>query len=217
MDWIEKVRGSLRGGPSAAVAPTVGAKPALRHSNGLRELTRAWQREPGLAILDLGPTSSANIGFISNLGHKVLHEDLLMASADPRFQHLTETGPGLDPVAFLAANLHYPAASLDGALLWDVLDYVPEAALQPLVTQLAQTIKPGGMALGYFHARADPGPSPCVRYHIHDDEHLELRPGAAMPLARALNNRAIERLFSGFRAIKFFLARDHLREVLVTK
>lgn len=216
MDWLQRVRSALSGDAAPAI-PSVAAKPTLRHSNGLRELTRAWQREEGLAILDLGPTSSANISYVSSLGQKVLHEDLLLASADSRFQISTENGPELNTAAFLAVNLNYPADSLDGALLWDLLDYLPADTLQPLVSRLAQSFKPGGMALAYFHARAEPTPQPRLRYHIHDAEHLELRPGPPLPIARALNNRAIERLFSDFRAIKFFLARDHLREVLVTK
>lgn len=215
MDWWGKLRGAS-GPASGAVSLGAGAA-VVRHSNGLKEMTRAWQREEGLAILDLGPTSSANIGFISNLGQKVLHEDVLLAGADPRFLHPTEQGLALDPAAFLATNLNYAAESLDAALLWDLLDYAPEPMLQPLVNRLAACFKPGGMALAYFHARVEAGPSPCFRYHIRDAENLELRPGAPQPLARAWNNRAIERLFSAFRAIKFFLARDHLREVLVTK
>lgn len=219
MHWWGKVRGAAGAAPAAASPrATAGAGAALvRHSNGLKEMTRAWQREQGLAILDLGPTSSANIGFISNLGQKVLHEDVLLAGADPRFQRPTEQGLALDAAAFLAANLNYPAESLDGVLLWDLLDYAPQPMLQPLVNRLAASFKPGGMALAYFHARVEPGPSPFFHYHIRDGENLELRPSAPQPLARAWNNRAIERLFTGFRAIKFFLARDHLREVLVTK
>lgn len=221
MDWLGKVRGAVGAAPGAArpgAGDAAGAGPAvLRHSNGLRELTSSWQREQGLAILDLGPTSSANIRYVSGLGQKVFHEDLLLASADTRFQRPSEEGPVLDPAAFLTANLTYQPESLDGVLLWDLLDYAPEPLLQPVVNRLAASFKPGGMALAYFHARVEPGPSPYFRYHIHDGENLELRSGTARPLARALNNRAIERLFGGFRAIKFFLARDHLREVLVTK
>ncbi len=213
MNWWSKGRGSPYGAASAAAS----AAAILRHSNGLKELTHAWGREEGLAILDLGPTSSANISFLSNLGHKVLHEDVLLASTDPALQQSTEQGLTLDAEKFLAANLNYPPESLDGALLWDLLDYAPEAMLQPLVSRLAASFKPGGMALAYFHSRLEPGPSPYFRYHIRDGENLELRPAMPQPLARALNNRAIEKLFSGFRRVKFFLARDHLREVLVTK
>jgi len=36
-------------------------------------------------------------------------------------------------------------------------------------------------------------------------------------LARVFNNRHIENLFHDFKSVKFFLARDHFREVLVVR
>jgi hypothetical protein len=37
------------------------------------------------------------------------------------------------------------------------------------------------------------------------------------PLQRVFNNRNIENLFRDFASIKFFLARDNVREVLVVR
>jgi len=46
---------------------------------------------------------------------------------------------------------------------------------------------------------------------------LHLQPRFSQPLPRAFNNRNLERLFSNFRSVKFFLAKENLREVIVTR
>ena len=50
-----------------------------------------------------------------------------------------------------------------------------------------------------------------------DHQTLHLQPRFSRPLPRAFNNRNLERLFSNFRSVKFFLAKDNLREVIVTR
>ncbi|SRR5579883_303934 len=210
--------GKARLNGNGAAFPGRGPTPALlRHSNGLREFAAALQGDEPRTILDLGQTSSANLSFLSNLGHRTRHEDLLYGCADPKFVVKTEAGRQFDADLFLAHNVSYGAATLDGALLWDLADYLEEPLVRPLVHRLAQAMRPGGILLAYFHTR-DAGPSaPFYRYHIKDAEHLELRPAETRPLLRIYNNRNIEQLFSGFKSLKFFLARDNLREVLAFK
>ncbi|PYX61953.1 MAG: hypothetical protein DMG74_21905, partial [Acidobacteria bacterium] len=41
--------------------------------------------------------------------------------------------------------------------------------------------------------------------------------GGGFRLQRVFNNRHIENLFNDFASIKFFLSRDHIREVLVIR
>jgi hypothetical protein len=97
-------------------------------------------------------------------------------------------------------------------------------------------LKPGGMLLAFFHTR-DAGPdSPCHRFHIVGGDTLEMKkivlrrearrgPTGAVhtaisdgfQLQRVFNNRHIENLFRDFASIKFFLARDNIREVLVVR
>lgn len=228
-----------RAGERGREATPRDAAPLSRHSNGLREFTAAL-REPGLAVLDLGHTSHANLSFLSQLGHKAYHEDLLLASADSRWlrpdaplpaaEPKTASGgatepppaPLFDADAFLDANLRFAADSLDGLLMWDLPDYLPEPLVKPLVARLTAALRPNGVLLAYFHTR-DAGPSaPFYRYNIQPSgEELSLRPSQSLPrpvvLARIFNNRNIENLFAGFRSRKFFLARDNLREVLATK
>ncbi|MHB8736166.1 MAG: class I SAM-dependent methyltransferase [Terriglobales bacterium] len=221
VQFLHRVRAALQGssGAKTDAAPrqNVGATAAARHSNGLQAFTADWTKVENLRVLDLGATSNANLTFIIGNGHKVYTEDLLREARNPVYQRPTEKGMALDPEAFLAATLQYPAASFDRILLWDLPDYLPELLVKPLVARLDAILRPGGSVLAYFHTR-DAGPgAPFCRYHIRDAQTLEMRPGEAFPLQRIFNNRHVENLFRDYHSIKFFLARDNLREVLVTK
>jgi hypothetical protein len=85
-------------------------------------------------------------------------------------------------------------------------------------------MKPGGHLLAFFHTR-DAGPdAPCYRFHITGTDTLDMQeirlPGGnkhGLRLQRVFNNRHIENLFRDFASIKFFLARDNIREVLVVR
>jgi hypothetical protein len=91
-------------------------------------------------------------------------------------------------------------------------------------------LKPGGLLLAFFHTR-DAGPdSPCHRFHIVGGDTLEMQKielrrqsshssgkTDGVQLQRVFNNRHIETLFRDFASIKFFLARDNIREVLVVR
>ena len=60
-------------------------------------------------------------------------------------------------------------------------------------------------------------PVHVCRYQIRDRQTLRLQPRLSRPLPRAFNNRSLERMFTNFRSVKFFLAKDNLREVIVTR
>jgi SAM-dependent methyltransferase len=206
-----------------------------RRSSGLGELSRNWESAEALCVLDLGSTSPSNIRLFTERGHRIYSEDLLTASTDPDLVTKDEQGINvLDSRKFLAENLVYPAAQFDVILCWNLPDYLDEGLVKPVVGRLWSVLKPGGMLLAFFHTR-DAGPdSPCHRFHIVGPDTLEMqkielrrearRAGAGantisdgFQLQRVFNNRHIENLFRDFASIKFFLARDNIREVLVVR
>ncbi len=206
-------------GSSAPEAPAVQVAGAFpRRSSGLNEFTRALAGQEGLRILDLGITSPVNIARLTGLGHKVYTEDVLAASADPSFVLATENGkPMYDVPRFLADNLVFEKELFDAILCWDIPDYLPEAFVKPMVERFHSVMKPGGILLAFFHTR-DAGPdAPCYRYHLTGPDTLELHLGPRFRLQRVFNNRHIENLFRDFASLKFFLARDNVREVLVVR
>ncbi len=202
----------------AAPAPR-GPDRTLRHSSGLQEFSRALAGREGLRILDLGPTSPTNITRLTGMGHNTYSEDVLLAAADPAFSlgRTKEGQPIFDVEGFLRGNLVYHNLRFDGVLCWDLCDYLQEPLVRPAVERIREAMRPGGVLLAFFHTR-DAGPdAPHFRYHILGDDLLELQPGSRARLQRVFHNRHIENLFSGFASLKFFLARDNVREVLAVR
>jgi SAM-dependent methyltransferase len=233
-NFMKLFRGSS-GGTETTTAPN--AQKLTRRSSGLGELARQWDSETPLCILDLGSTSAANIRYFTGRSHRIYSEDLLVASTEPHLMTKDEEGkPILDSRKFLADNLVYPAAHFDVVLCWNLPDYLDESLVRPVMGRLWSVLKPGGMLLAFFHTK-DAGPdSPCYRFHIIEKDMLEMQrivlkresrrgpTGAShtaiadgFRLQRVFNNRHIETLFRDFASIKFFLARDNVREVLVVR
>jgi SAM-dependent methyltransferase len=222
---------------TSETATSHSAEKLTRRSSGLGELSRLWNVDTPLCVLDLGSTSPSNIRFFTERSHKIYSEDLLVASTDPSLVTKDEEGKVvLDSRKFLADNLVYPAAHFDVVLCWNLPDYLDESLVRPVMGRLWSVLKPGGMLLAFFHTK-DAGPdSPCYRFHIIGKDTLEMQkivlrrearrgPTGAVHTAitdgfrlqRVFNNRHIETLFRDFASIKFFLARDNVREVLVVR
>src|SRR5215468_6464712 len=224
-------------GPDKPSSPAQTSQKLSRRSSGLGELARTWSTDEGLCILDLGATSPANIRHFTERGHKIYSEDLLTASTDPGLVTKDEQGATvLDSRRFLEDNLVYPAAHFDVVLCWNLPDYLDESLVKPVVGRLWSTLKPGGQLLAFFHTREAGPDAPCYRFHIVGHDTLEMQPieprrevrrgptgaihtsvNSSFPLQRVFNNRHIENLFRDFASIKFFLARDNVREVLVVR
>jgi len=210
----------FRGNPETAdAAPAAESAERLRRrSSGLAEFTRAIDEEQDLRILDLGSTSPTNIAYLTGLGHKVYNEDVLKEAQEPSLLVPAENGsPVPDADRFLGDNLVYAPATFDAILCWDTPDYLHEALVKPMVNRIHRVLKPKGILLAFFHTR-DAGPdAPYYRYHIVGEDALDLQAGPRFRLQRVFNNRHIENLFRDFASIKFFLARDNVREVLVVR
>jgi SAM-dependent methyltransferase len=210
----------FRGSTEAASATSAAeqGQRLRRRSSGLAEFTRAVDEEEALRILDLGPTSPTNIAYLTGLGHKAYNEDVLKEAEDPALVVPGEDGrPTRDADRFLAENLVYAPTTFDAILCWDTPDYLHEVLVKPMVNRIHHILKPKGILLAFFHTR-DAGPdAPYYRYHIAGGDTLELQPGPRFRLQRVFNNRHIENLFRDFSSIKFFLARDNVREVLVVR
>ena len=181
---------------------------ALRRSNGLREFFSHLEGQRSLRVLDIGPPSQANVNFITSLGHRIYNEDLLPEVLGASFQAAT----------FLERALDYPAGLFDGVLCWDLFDLLPDPTLaQPLAARLADITRSGAGLLLFFHT-TEPGTAvPAYRSQIATSESIELFPRGDYKLKRPFNNRNIENLFRDFHGLKFFLAKDGLREVVVVR
>lgn len=189
-----------------------------RHSSGWKELLKHLQANESLRVLDIGPTSAANINYITSLGHSIYMANLVEEAAKPEWVIPAEgeTPPGFDVEGFLTSNLNFSGRMFDVVILWDTADYLPEPLLAPVFSRIHQVLQPGGLMLAFFHATAEPD-TPFNRYHLTDTDVVEMQRAGSYPLLRIYSNRKVENMLSEFSNYRFFLAKDSLREVIITR
>lgn len=207
------------GGSAPASLQSEGGVRIARRSTGFHHFTRAILRPDGQKVLDLGPTSSSNLQFITGLGHKAYNDDVLMAAHAERFviPGIAEGTTTVDVERFLDEELKYDPESFDAVLMWDVCDYLPEPLVKPVVERIRSITKPRGALLAFFHTRDAGAEEPYYRYHIKNDETLELQNGPRFQLQRVFQNRHVENLFHDYTSIKFFLGKENIREILLVR
>jgi hypothetical protein len=118
---------------------------------------------------------------------------------------------------FVAEFLDFEADQFAAVLVWDLLEHLDSEVLYITVPRLAQILRPGGGMLTFFHALPRGEMVQVYRYEIEDAESLRLQVRQTRPLPHTFNNRSLERLFENFHLVKFFLTRDHLREVIAVR
>ena len=194
-----------------------------RHSSGWGQILQRMKGEESLRVLDIGPTSSGNINFITALGHSIYLGNLVEDAARREWMVAGEDGgPGhFDVERFLAAHLDFSGRGFDVVLFWDTADYLPEDVLAPVLDRLHQVMAPGGQMLAMFHSGAGasqtlPKADFC-RYHLTDSSSVDVQRAGEYPLLHTYTNRQVEKLFAAYKSYTFFLSKDNVREVVITR
>lgn len=191
-----------------------------RSSNGLDQFFASLQERENLSILDLAGASQANISFITNLGHRIYSDDILH-TLDEAFGGSSDFIENQsDPKRielFLRQSLDFPDAHFDGALVWDTLQFLSPHLLQETVNRLSRILRPQASLLAFFNAEEKLTSIPVSSYRILSSKSLLLLPRGERKPAQFFHNRTLEKLFQNFYSVKFFLTRDHLREVIVKR
>lgn len=191
-----------------------------RHSSGWAAMLKHMKEQPNLRVLDIGPTSSQNINFLTSLGHSVYMADVVYESLTGAWALPPEEEggpPGFNVAGFFEQNLNFSGREFDVVLLWNTLDYVPQSLVQPLIERLKNAINPGGRILAVFHRKATGPNTGFCRYHLTGTDEIEMQDAEPHPVQHIYTNRKIEELFSDFSNSRFFLAQDNLYEVLITR
>lgn len=195
-------------------------QPQTRSSHGLEQFFASIQDEENLSILDFAGASQANISFITALGHRIYSNDVVHALEEAFGTGADFSANQTDPqraAAFLSETFSFEDQSFNGALLWDTLQFLAPPLLDQTVEQLARVLRPGAFLLAFFHADEKSTSAPLYSYRILGPKTMSLTPrGVARP-TQYFNNRSLEKLFHKFQSVKFFLTRDHLREVIVRR
>ncbi|HZC43134.1 MAG TPA: methyltransferase domain-containing protein [Acidobacteriaceae bacterium] len=189
-----------------------------RHSSAWMKILTRLKAEPGLCVLDIGPTSPNNINFLTNLGHSVYMADLVEEAVKADWLLPTEEGepPAYDVEGFLVRHMDFGNREFDVVLLWDALDYIPAPFADAILRRLKAVMRERGQAIAFFHSKMKGPETTFCRYHVMDGDTVETQQGPSHPVLRNYQNRQIEALFQEMGACRFLLAKDNTREVIVT-
>jgi hypothetical protein len=191
---------------------------STRTSRGLEQFFSYIRDQVGLSILDLSGANQSNVNFITNLGHKLYSEDFLRG--------LKEAFGDKDPVEqantgridyFLKQNLDYHENQFDGVLVWDVLEYMSPPLLAATIERLHLIVRPKSYMLAFFHSDDKKDLVPGYSFRIQTFNSLQVSERGRRRPVQLFNNRSLEKLFHKFESVKFFLTREHLREVIVKR
>jgi len=167
--------------------------------------------EMGLPIDETGPQSGGGAFGRFNPIHLMIRDGADVVAGTT----IRDFYGGVD--RYLRGNLCFGREEFDAVMFWDLADFLPEPLVKPLIERIHAAMKPGGILLAFFHTK-DAGPeAPFYRYNIATRDTLELQQVRGFKLQRVFNNRHVENLFHDYGSIKFFLGRDNIREVLVTR
>jgi hypothetical protein len=190
-----------------------------RHSHGLDQFCASLEERPGMSILDLASANQATISFLTNYGHRLFSDDFVHqldeCFGDGDFYE-NQSNP-LKAGRFLDVAFGFGDSLFDGALVWDTLQFLSGPLLQTVVNKLHRVLRPGAPMLAFFHAEERIETIPTYSYRIGDHRTILLQSRGRRRPAQFFNNRSLEKLFQDFESVKFFLTRDHLREVLVKR
>jgi hypothetical protein len=182
-------------------------------SKALRKFLACLAARPAPVLLDLGPVVGSNVTFFGEqLNCKVYIEDIF-ADLD---RHLRENRLEEFP-AFLSKRLTLEEGSVDGVLLWDLLDYVDRGSAQALASKLVRLLREDGALLGFF-GTASLSTKGFTKFIVVDETHVRHRSYAATATRqRSPQNRDIIKMFDGLRVSDSFLLQNNLREILFRK
>lgn len=190
-----------------------------RHSGGWMKILVRLKAEPGMRVLDIGPTSPNNINFLTNLGHSVYMADLVEEAVKPEWLLPAVEGEpqGYDTTGFLDRHMDFGDRKFDVVLLWDALDYIPAPLGDAILERLTLVLSESGMTLAFFHSKTTGPETVFFRYHVDDGDTVHTQEGPEHPVLRTFQNRQIEGVLQALGSCRFLLAKDNTREVIVTR
>ena len=215
---------SFFGGKEKAGGAGLANERIPRHSSGWGQLLERMRTEESLRVLDIGPTSSNNINFITALGHSIYLANLVEDAAKREWM-LPPDDAGVsrfDTARFLETHLSFSGRGFDLVLFWDTADYLPQELVEPVLQRLHQVMAPGGQLLAMFHSTtgtsaSGAGRTDFCRYHLTDSSRVDVQHAGDYPLLNTFTNRQVEKLLEAFKSFHFFLSKDNVRDVLVTR
>jgi len=191
-----------------------------RPSSGWSAMLAHLRTEAGLRLLDVGPMSTSNVNALTAMGHSICMADIVPEAHRERWRIPSgerDNATAFDVEGFLEQTMDFNGRKFDVVLLWSTLDYLPDELLQPVISKLHSAVEPGGKILAFFHPPISGSDELYYRYHVTESAAVEMQETESFSLKRVSSNRKIEKLFAAFRGCSFFLGRDNVYEVIVTR
>ncbi len=191
-----------------------------RHSSGWSAMLKHLKETDSLRVLDIGPTSSSSINLLTSLGHSLHMADVVSEAHRVEWPKVVDGEESQTPSkveAFLEQNMSFGERRFDVVLLWTTLDYLPEELIPSTVARLHSSMNPGGRVLAFFHTKSPEPEFIFYRYHVTQGDTVEMQEAQRLEGCQLHTNRKIEKLFSDYQSCKFFLAKDNVFEVIVTR
>lgn len=165
-----------------------------------------------VTLLDLGPTSTENLRFLSAYAARVEVADLFRSCGGAYAARA-------EPFRFPAGDaIPLPeGGGFDVVLAWDLFHYIEHAEMAAFTARLAALVRPGALLLMIASA-AEPVPPTPMQFKILDAErldylvHTELRHPAPV-----LTPRVVEKNLSGWTPSRLFQLRNGLQELLFSR
>lgn len=207
-------------GGAGAMGPAAGPQDqsGLRRSHALLSLAKHFESATPMQVVDFGGLNQQNLDFVTGSGHRLYAENLVLGyenffSNDERSRG--EATPERMEL-FLRDALPFNDHAIGAVLAWDRLQFLFPAAAAALVTRLKRLMAPGAMLLALFHPEQLSSAAPLSCRAGEDGAISAVSKPPARPV-EPFNARAIEKLFSDFASVKFYMTRDSLQEVLIRR
>jgi len=184
----------------------------------MQGLAHFLQSHPGWRVVDLGGLNQQNLDFVTGFGHR-LYADNLLASYERYFtaEELREGSASEARMSeFLDSAIGGAGQRISAVLAWDRIQFLFPQAAAALVSWFREAMEPGGLLLAMFHpdSCASAAPLDC---RIAEGSDVAATPRPPARTIEKYSPRTIERLFSGFGSVKFYVTRDSIQEVLVRR
>lgn len=204
MGWLRRGGRSPRGSDDGSDREPF-SEPVERSAPGVAALLDEVGEDGSHAVLDLGPSVSANLDLYRRFAGTVRFADLLDVRSRAGLRNALEEIPAR------------PDRSYDLIFAWDTLDrlYPPERPL--LMERLVEVSAPDARLHAVFRA-TDTEATPPLRFVLLDVDRVRCEPAGPprSPGPRLLPTE-VEELLKPFEVIKGFTLRGQLREYVAAR
>lgn len=200
MSWFGRKKRNPRGAEAGQI------EEGIQPSPGLELLVQSIRRRRPEAILDLGPTSTESLQFLSKLADEVDVCDL--------FQDASHRGRRSDAFRFDPDRLDLPDRRFDVILAWDLLHYFAPQDRRAFGRRLADLAEDHALVL-VTASNIAAIPATPIHFKILTEDRLRyVLPEGAKIASPGLQTRPVEQALLDFEPIRNFQLRNGVQEML---